>query len=394
VINHRTEIELLLTCSRFPFGPGGPPALRQLVGADLDWSFLSKAASRHGVLPLLCHRLLAHCRDLVPGPVSDQLREELRQNAQRNLALAHELVRILSLFAAQGISAVPFKGPILAVSAYGNLAWRNFNDLDIYITAASIPQGKRLLVSLGYLPDVELTAARERAFLKHYYDLGFWHQDKGIYVELHWKLTRWHFSALADSLGLWDRLEHLPLAGRPVLIFSPEDSLIILCAHGAMHLFARLAWICDISALINSHPGMNWPLVRRLAGSLNCQKIVYLGLLLAEDLLQAPLPAEISRLVQNDPSLKPLAVWIRKRLFPESAPPATRLLEEHFFRFKLRERLVDKFHHFLDMSFSPTDLDFARISLNRPFIFLYRLAKPLRLLKEHYFRVKGFQRSE
>ncbi len=61
-----------------------------------------------------------------------------------------ELQRILDIFKSHGITAIPYKGPVLAIQAYGNLAFREFGDLDIFIQKQDFLKVKELLLDNGY----------------------------------------------------------------------------------------------------------------------------------------------------------------------------------------------------------------------------------------------------
>jgi len=50
-----------------------------------------------------------------------------------NFFLTKELLELLTLFEAHCIPASPYKGPALAIMAYGNLALRQFSDLNILV---------------------------------------------------------------------------------------------------------------------------------------------------------------------------------------------------------------------------------------------------------------------
>jgi len=54
-------------------------------------------------------------------------------NAARNVFLTNKLFEILNLFKKNDILALPFKGPVLAESVYGDLSLRQFVDLDILV---------------------------------------------------------------------------------------------------------------------------------------------------------------------------------------------------------------------------------------------------------------------
>ncbi|GAG91885.1 unnamed protein product, partial [marine sediment metagenome] len=84
-------------------------------------------------MPLLYQSLKKTCPEAVPDDTLEQLRAYFLTNAKRNLFLTGKLLRLLELLKDNGILAVPFKGPVLAESVYGDLSLRQFADLDILV---------------------------------------------------------------------------------------------------------------------------------------------------------------------------------------------------------------------------------------------------------------------
>jgi hypothetical protein len=68
------------------------------------------------------------------------LRARFEEIARKNLRFTAELIRILNCLESHGIAAIPFKGPTLAESVYGNLALREFSDLDILVRQSDFPR--------------------------------------------------------------------------------------------------------------------------------------------------------------------------------------------------------------------------------------------------------------
>src|SRR2546423_1118700 len=146
----RTENELLLLCARARVGDGEAARIKNLAAEALDWDYLFRLAQRHAVLPLLHRNISEHARDAAPQPFRQKLREKFRENATRNLLLAGELGRIARLFESEGVPVLAYKGPALAVSAYGDLSLRRFVDLDIVVRARDVRRAGELLRSLGF----------------------------------------------------------------------------------------------------------------------------------------------------------------------------------------------------------------------------------------------------
>ena len=129
----RSEVELLLTCARASLNDSRKARVKELATGDLDWDYLLQLADRHGLQPLLYWHLNEVCAASVPERQLQLLRVAFQRVSALNIFLTHELRRLLSLFAENNITAVPYKGPALALQLYGNVALRQFSDLDIMV---------------------------------------------------------------------------------------------------------------------------------------------------------------------------------------------------------------------------------------------------------------------
>lgn len=387
----RPEVELLLCCARTCINSETAEQIKTLLQKDIDWDYLIRTALSHRVMPLLYWSLNATCPEAVPNARLAQLRDYFHINARRNLFLTGELLKLLNLFEAHGIPAIPYKGPVLAVSAYGKLELRQFWDLDILIHKRDILSTKNLLISQGYQ-------------LKHQlnWEYHFAHKDSRVNVDLHWGITQRERPFSLDFERLWSRLEPVSLAGTKVLNLQPEDLVIILCVQVTKDCWqwqeqlVKLVKVCDIAELIRVHPGMDWNRVIAQAGKLGSERILFLGLLLARDLLGTALPEEISLSMQAHPVVKALAKQVCERLFlanhrsrAAERPPKYLDIEKNLFYFRVRERLQDKVPyilHLVHLAIAPTPADREFLPLPASLSFLYYLLRPIRTVAKYGFR--------
>jgi len=70
-------------------------------------------------------------RKLFPKAIMGQLQDYFHSNDTSSTPDSERHSVLLDLFSEPQIPAIPCKGPVLAASAYGNLALRQFCDLDI-----------------------------------------------------------------------------------------------------------------------------------------------------------------------------------------------------------------------------------------------------------------------
>lgn len=165
VLNFRPEIELLLCCARTQMEAETATRMKALFQQTLDWEYLLRMAIRHGVMPLLFWQINANLPEIAPAEFMTRLREHFYLNAARNHFLTEELVRVLRLFEEQNIPAIPYKGPALALSIYGDTALRQFSDLDLLIQRKDVVRASDVLRTHGYTSQHQLTPAQEAAFL-------------------------------------------------------------------------------------------------------------------------------------------------------------------------------------------------------------------------------------
>ncbi len=388
----RPEAQLLLCCARTSYDSGFVDEVLHLIQRGIDWDYLLSAARQHGVLALLYQGLSAYCADYVPPEVIEKLKIMCRANAQHNLHLTRTLLTLLTAFESRSVSAVPYKGPMLAAVVYGNLSLRQFCDLDILVRKQDVIEAMEVLKENGYKLELPLGQSTPIPKLLHSKkDFRFVSADQRVVVELHWRLAGKHFYFPYGLDQLWLRLETISFSGTPVLNIPPEDLLVILCAHGSKHLWGRLLWICDIAELIRSNPRLDWQRMMREASKCGSQRMVLLGLYLAKTLLGSVLPREVVRAIKADRAVEPLAEELLKGTFPTEAFTAEQL-DHHShalypFFIRMRERRRDKvklgfqfLKVYLSAAFTPSLRDREYFALPSSLSFLYYFLRPFRLI--------------
>lgn len=377
-VNFKREIEIILQSIRIPLDPEYARRLGILLESRIDWDFLFGTASRHAVLPLVYQRLRNLKASDISGPL-EEVQGHLQGNTFWNLLLTRELLTLLAYFASHNVVAVPFKGPVLAVAAYGDLALRQFNDLDILVKKSDVLKAKELLLALGYQPEMELSPEEEVALLEHQFHYAFLNKEENFLLEVHWEVSAKYISFPLDYQNLWARLESQTLLGRQVLTFTPEDTFLILCVHGAKHCWGRLSWIVDLAALIAAHPHLDWGQVMSQATKLNSRRMVLLGLFLGKHLGGATLPFDLERLLEHDRVVAGLAQLVMEQLSGQ-APGRLQNFKIIYFHLRLHEHLADKVRYILQIAFAPNLEDLTR-PMPAGLSFIYGFLRPLRLLR-------------
>ena len=336
-VARRPEHELLLECVRSGVGEFDVATIKRLLGDSADWSYLIRSATRHQVLPLL-HRAVVAAENAgaaVAPSASRAIQQELDTRITRNRQLATELVRLVRLGADTGLALLPFKGAVLACDIYGDVALRQFADVDVLIDPAQSAVAEEFLRSLGY-----------ESRLDFGWEAHFVNPQSGLCVDLHrGRLTPEEFPVPDLFTRLWTRRVAVRIDAQQVEAPCIEDLLIILCIQAARDAWqgkTRLGKICDIAYVLRAGDRITWARVQDEARALRVARVVEFGIHLARRVTRVALPTAFASLPH--PGIATLVGQEEREMFrdPSVRPPS--VMQGHLFHFHLRERWRDKLH--------------------------------------------------
>jgi hypothetical protein len=375
------EKRLLVCCARTRIEPRMAQEIRDLAAASLDWDFLLTAAAENSILPLLARQLASAAADIVPPNQLERLKNGARANAVRCLVLTAELIKIMDLFRSQGIQAMPYKGPVLAVQAYGDVTLREFDDLDIVLRQRDMAKANDVIQNTGYRPRFPwIFASGGSSVIPGEYN--YHDEERRLIVELHTERTLRHFPIRPDLDEMARRSVSVALSGHEVPTFGPEDMLPLLCIHGSKDFWERISWIADISEFVQSQPRLDWNQVIRRADALRAGRMLNIGLALAAKLLAAPLPDEVSARVRSDSVAAAIASEAAQRHLRRESPERDTAARFHFRRRMVQGTLAG-WRYSMWLATQPADEDGAMMRLPRPLAPLYAVLRPLRLWRKY-----------
>jgi hypothetical protein len=360
-------------------GPATGDARRLQALADeiRDWDALLALTQMHRVAPAL-FACLSRSEIQIPEAAWNRLHAEYQRNLLHNLSSAAELAAILELFKQAGIRAMPFKGVVLAATAWGDLTSRPGGDLDLLLDEQHIEQATRLLRERGYHLQTALHPDGAQIEPDNH-EYGLQRPSDGLVVELRWRLDM-VYGRFGRNLGLdwvWPRRGTATVAGATVPDLSPDTALLILCMHGSKHSWSRLVWIMDVARMADSSPDLDWTALIREARSLGLGRALALGMLLAHQVAGAALPPGVLARFCADRVAQRLAAHFSHSLFrapgvqPEGVVPYNIQLLDFRDRLRLLPSLA---------LLRPNEHDRAFVSLPRPLHGLYYLIRPFRIL--------------
>lgn len=399
-LGHDSEIQLLIGCSVTSLTTQQIERLSDILRQPLDWNYIFKVAAKNAVTPLVSWNLLRHFNHLLPEEIKTAMDEVFQEHTRHNMFLTGKLIEVIRLFNSNDIPILPFKGPMLAAQAYGNLALRRFVDLDILLPPKHLEAGIELLKAKGYAPTSGLSWLNKTNWhISRKKDIGFANEDQSVKLELHWKLSGSHFALPFEMSRLWQQLEPINLAGVKVNTLSFNDLLIYLCLHGSRHSWERFNWICDINELINSKENIDWELVYAEAKRLGCENTLALGLYLVYEFFSLKVPIPNWQKIENDQTFKEIAADIRARLFaPEWVPVV--IGDRYLYHLKLKEKFWDRWklhlHYifwYLKIIFTPNAADKNLLYLPRWLAPLYFIMRPFRLFYTYIIKPNRIEKS-
>lgn len=376
------EFELLLCC-------GGPrmhsqkvERMQVVLAEGLDWELVFRLAYWHHMLPLLYWNLI-HVDAPVPAWIMESLKRAFNQNVRQALAMTGELLRIIDLLGERKIVAVPYKGPVLADRLYGNIALRQSADLDIIVRRCDVEGARDILIQRGYVPSVMVIGANRDFQVESRYSERFDRPDS--VVELHWAFTNKDVVFPLTLDNLLPRLtEHVLFGKKSILAFSPEDTLLILCVHGAKHSWDRLEWICGIAELIDTAQ-LDWSgLIARAIETRSSRRLL-LGLSLSHDLYGVRVPGRVQETIKNDGEIRALLLHVTSLLFDgernKTGAHSFGTLKHDLFHFKLADRIPDRLRYVAYRVTNPSRPErWSAVSIGRRSIPIHAFTRPVGLV--------------
>lgn len=305
------ETRWLLACVRSIDGGEAafPPA------PLLDWDGLLASAEAEGLAPALGFALRGKAPEGMPGAIRERLSRQLVESTARQLIFSRELAGLLRHFRVAGLPVIPLKGPVLGETLYPHPALRPSSDLDLLIRRETLLSADGFLQSLGYR---RVADAHSWDFDIAYDRATLYEGAAGVRVDLHWGLVsdpRFSWNE-REGLTVWDRAIRIRVAGEETLGLCPEDLLLHLAVHLAVHHgLAGLLWYWDLFLIIDRWGDtLDWKEVVERASRWRVRAALYFALLGLDICFGASAPSWVmARVKPRGPRAAAIAWLLRHR---------------------------------------------------------------------------------
>jgi putative nucleotidyltransferase-like protein len=346
--------------------------------AAVSWPVLLNLATEHAVVAQLANRA-TEASASIPSDVAQKIRELHRAQIFSTLQMAAELFRLVDLFRSANLSCVLVKGPVLALRAYGDTGARQYGDLDFLVRHRDIGGASELMISAGYRANISTEAIRAEKIPGQY---TFLRTSTPLLVELHTERTMRYFPRGLPIEDFFTRHQEVELDGHPIPALSPEDELVLVCIHGAKHLWDRLTLITDVAAYAARQSTLRWQESFATARAIGAERMLNAGLLLAQTLLRAPLPSDVAQRVAADRSaaelVKQISVWL-----PSAGQQLPGVTSRALYRMRMRGSAFEGLSYLFRLTFSPTQEDWGSSESDNPSDQFASLRRPFRLAKKY-----------
>ena len=318
------EYAFLLQCLRSGETGEGNAFVDERLREDVDWQRLLGLARAHGVLPLVARALTRIDASVLPEGLVDEVQRYARSIAMHNLHLVNEVRALDELLALHQIKSVFFKGPLLAIAAYGGLDMRRSTDIDVLVSPGQVRHTEELLREHGFVPFTKiqrLGPLRKQVHLYLTRQLPYRAGNRAI--DLHSGVVGMGYGFTLPFETLYARSRTVEVAGTNVRTFGAEDMVLVLCYQGVNNRWGALKYLCDLTAHVESHESIDWTIVRQSAEEMNGSRIVRHGLDLARLVLGCTLPPEMKEWLASDDRLDSVQKIIVDHLKMGLVPPLT-----------------------------------------------------------------------
>jgi Uncharacterised nucleotidyltransferase len=349
------EQQVLIACVRASLAsrvePQGNTSLTDVMGGVEDWSALVQTAMDHGMFNLLWYCSTLDEPNGFPQDIKYALDRFSESQRAENIRMAGKLFEVLDILAGEGIKAAPFKGPLLADSAYNDIGLRTFWDLDFLVPEPDFDRALSVLEPFGFYNvgqavDGYPFSKGQLSKLWRYWCQAVYYRDADeLSLEPHLAFAPATLALDYDLDGLWQRTRQEDWRGQHIWRFEPEDELLILCLQGTKPYWDSLKLPADLAHFMVNHPDLDWGRIIERARACGLLRLLALAMLLVERLFDLPLPDEPRGLAHADARAASLCETLMHQGHSGFAYATTDVFKVSSYHLDIRERPLDRLRY-------------------------------------------------
>jgi ubiquinone/menaquinone biosynthesis C-methylase UbiE len=336
--NHPHERELLLLAAQTGADPAVRARLEQLLADSIDWTDLVRLAIQHRLVPLLNAGLLPIGAPRVPPDITQALGVWSERNRDHNRVNEQAVTEISSALAGHGIGAVFLNGPVVARLAYGNLHLQEAVNPALLLRPQDLDAFQALLKAHGYQPQpVHAVSGTSSPATNDAFRGAYTRFEDDSIIEVYTAVVPAAHGITLDVDALLERAVDYDIGGTHVRVLSLEDLVLVLCVTGGIREWTLVGELCDVAWLLRSHPEINLRQVRSRARAQGIERLLLLGLGLAQQALGLSIDAALT----DDPRVRRMLPGFASRLLADHASEPRRMATIRR-QLRLRDRFSDR----------------------------------------------------
>ena len=386
---YSNEQLFLLLASRLYFSTSSTDELNDFIGShDIDWKLVKKIAKTHGIRPFIYH--VIHKYQLnVPADFKSNLEDDYNIALKRNIAEAVVAAKITNGLTKLGVSVISYKGPLLALQYYENMAMRESVDIDFIVDQSDVVKIEDYFISCGYQAKETVPRGYLKLYRPFFRDIVYRIPEYNFNVEIHWALLN-RFAGKYPSYKLFKphTIPHQTIYGNFKTLSRVYDFLAIISNHLVKDMGTKFKCHIDIACMLTKYPDLlNDPIILEIARKYCFEKKLKKGLSMMEELIGINIPGSYRRQLTREDIAVPLAypIAISKFQFDNKVYMKRSLALQDNFKNKIR-LLTTCFLYF----FVPSHIDINTFRLPAIFYPVLFILRPFRLLFE---RIKSVPKN-
>jgi hypothetical protein len=261
------------------------------------WPSTLSRAEHERVAPLLYVAL--RDRD-APAAAVTRLRAAWVAAQRQHLLAGVQLRDVVRALGDAGVPAIVLKGPSLAADYYQDPALRPFTDLDLLVRHDHRARAIDVLTTLGY---AHASPGRSLPYELEHAPAANFAPPRGallLPIDLHWDCVIHPGGRRATDIAadeIWSRAQATPAWGATAWTLAPEDLVVYLAAHLAIHhVLTGILWQLDLALVLRRQGAtLDWQAVSERAERWRAGAAVYFALRVVTESFGVAVPGAVMR---------------------------------------------------------------------------------------------------
>jgi hypothetical protein len=268
-----------------------------------------------------------------------------------------------------GIPALAIKGPVLSQMIHGDVTQRQYSDLDILIDPDNLYRAVELLCANGFIPEQPIKFLKNQMLLKTAKDFVVFNEKQSVHIEIHWRLFDGRLFKKSNIAIFRDSPYACIIQGNSICTLDKEVQVLYLLLHGSKHMWERIEWVADIDRLVRNDETINWEQILRWAEVMEILPMVYLGIMVCNQMFQTPFRSHVRDAADQYPNMIKGANALVDEIFNDAIHNSGEYMINYYYLGI--ENSKPLFSEILSRLYKPSAREIYHVNLPKSLFFLY-----------------------